>query len=202
VVRLLAIVALVAWVVGCMPATASHAPTPPDAGQSPYYFPTRVGTKWVSGWSGRDDDDCGHVVIRSVEKDGRYLVTVKATGVDWVDDERTTYWRYEVSRDGLVKRSGGWESENEPDDWMPYVLLKLPHREGEKWKHWPEDDRVVVTGPVETVKVTAGTFEAIRVDRKDKDEPCSFWYAPGVGLVKNQGKTSGIELKSFTLPKD
>jgi hypothetical protein len=28
-------VALVGWVVGCMPATAPHAPTPPDAGQSP-----------------------------------------------------------------------------------------------------------------------------------------------------------------------
>jgi hypothetical protein len=58
-----------------------------------------------------------------------------------------------------------------------------------------------VTGPIETVKVPAGKFKAIRVDRKDSDEYYTFWYTPGIGLVKNQDKTSVLELKSFTYPE-
>ena len=118
-------------------------------------------------------DDWGNVVIKSVEKDGRYIVTVKATGTNWVDDESTGYKRYVVTVDGVFDVTPGldeaWTEDDDPDLSTSYCILKLPHREGEKWSHYSWLDKRTVTGPIETVRVPAGTFEAIRVDRKDGD---------------------------------
>jgi hypothetical protein len=59
--RFVAMVVLLACGVGCIPTAAPHAPVPPDAGKSPYYFPTRVGTKWVIVIAGRDTPMTGEM---------------------------------------------------------------------------------------------------------------------------------------------
>ena len=43
-------------------------------------------------------------------------------------------------------------------------VLKLPHKDGNSWKNEPHSKHVYTAKKVETVKVPAGTFEAIRVE--------------------------------------
>src|SRR5262245_19890982 len=126
--RFLVLVVPFVMIAGLLPA----APVPPDGGKQQYYFPTRVGTKWVYEENGGEGH--GESVTESVEKNGRYLVTVKATSVDFKDGPSTTIWRYEVAHDGVFLVEEGLESavtrlEHNP----PFCLLKLPHKVGEKW---------------------------------------------------------------------
>ena len=190
------------FVLACAPAAAPLAPVPPGSGKSLYYFPTRVGTKWVydKTFGGAPWEGYAKVITESEEKNGRYLVTVKTTSVDFVDTDATTIGRFEVSRDGFFKVAEGLESEETRLEFdPPRCYLKLPHRVGEKWGANPRDGELPwVAGEVETVKVPAGTFEAIRVDCGKN----SFWYAPGVGCIKGRRGDTRFEMKSFTLPKD
>src|SRR5262249_33631450 len=158
--------------------------TPLDAGKQALYFPTRVGTKWV--YEMQVGEGFAQVVTESEEKNGRYLVTVKSTSVDWKDTDATTISRFEVSKNGVFKVAEGLESAttrrefDPPDCWQ-----NLPHKVGEKGGGNPKDgEQPWVVGKIETVKVPAGTFEAIRVDR---GENCSIWFAPGAGIIKSQG---------------
>jgi hypothetical protein len=54
----------------------------------------------------------------------------------------------------------------------------------------------------ETVKVPAGSFETVRVDRTDADRGFSAWYAPGryplpVKLSQHDGGDMTLELASY-----
>ena len=177
--RLLAFVAPLVLVPALLPA----APVPPGAGKPVYYFPTQVGTKWVYD-AKHEADVCGKIVTASEEKDGRFLVTVKATNVDFVDDETVSIAQYSVSKDGVFVVADFLENkENEKRYDPPHCLLKLPHKDGNSWENKLYNKTVYVAKKVETVKVPAGTFEAIRVE---VDADLVTWYAPGVGIVKYQ----------------
>src|SRR5215471_14922346 len=124
--RLLAIT----FALACVPALLPAAPAPPGADKPIYYFPTRVGTKWVYD-AKRKGDAYGEVVSESEEKDGRFLVTVKATSVDFVDDRSTTIYQYAVSKDGVFEVAIFLESEaDRKKHTVPYCVLKLPHKDG------------------------------------------------------------------------
>jgi len=173
----------------------SAAPVPRD-GEKQYYSPTRVGTKWV--YDLRDGEGYAQIVTKSEEKNGRYFVTVKFTAADFQDGPSTTISQYEVAKDGIFGVAHGLE---DPDTRTvfdpPYCILKLPHKVGEKWPGNPGGPPRV-TGKVETVKVPAGTFEAIRTEMGND----VWWYAPVVGCVKYRIGDRHYEMKSFTLPKD
>jgi hypothetical protein len=81
-------------------------------------------------------------------------------------------------------------------DWdPPQCLLKLPHKDGQRWESavtmtekkggFKSTTRykMAAFGP-EEVKVPAGTFACIRVE-EENDRTCTTWYAPGVGVVKS-----------------
>ena len=185
----------------CVPALLPAAPVPPGADKPVYYFPTRVGPKWVYERKGGDEKDYGEIVTKSEEKDGRFVVTVKSTSADFVDNDSTATTQYVVSKDGvfcawLAHNLGGGPEKYDP----PYCLLKLPHKDGNAWEN--EKDKVFcrkhVAKKIETVKVPAGTFEAIRVET-GKD--IVWWYAPDVGVVKKEYGKVTSEMKSFELPK-
>jgi len=197
--RLLAISILLA----CVPALLPAAPVPPAADKPVYHFPTRVGTRWVYSATCKGDE-YGEVVTHSEVKDGRFLVTVKTTSVDFVDHDSTTITQYAVSKDGVFEVAGGLESEDSKQTYdVPYCELKLPHKDGNTWRnntHKPI--RVLVARKVETVKVPAGTFEAICVEIGDqKEDKIVIWYAPSVGIVKRDYNDIHLEMKSFELPK-
>jgi hypothetical protein len=192
--RLMVIAVPFFMLAGVVPA----APVPPGAGKQ-FYFPTRVGTKWVYA----EESGAGHgeIVTESEEKNGRFLVTVKATSVDFKDGPSTTVFRYDVSHDGVFMVAEGLESSATRLVYdRPVCLLKLPHKVGEEWGGDPKEKRApFMSGKVESVKVPAGTFEAIRVD-SGKDY--SAWYASGIGCIKFRLKDYCIEMKSFSLPKE
>jgi hypothetical protein len=190
--RLLAI--LIPFV--CVPALAPAAPAPPAADKPVYYFPTRVGTKWVYERSkeGEESRTFGKVVTESEEKDGRFLVTVKG-------DLKENPWasQYAVSKDGVFMVAHKFNNDDPYKMWdPPECLLKLPHKDGNTWE--TETDKLFrrkhVAKKIETIKVPAGTFEAIRVEAGG----VTSWYAPEIGLVKQYDGTF-LELKSFELPK-
>jgi hypothetical protein len=91
----------------------------------------------------------------------------------------------------------------------PACLLKLPHKAGNKWEyHVKAQPGGLVGGKAmktahgpEEVVVPAGKFMAIRVEyratTKGKETTATFWYAPGVGLVKMVDGDTVQELKSF-----
>ena len=192
--RVLASSALLVAFVGLLPA----APVPREAGK-PFYFPTRVGTKWV--YEANIGEGHGEAVTESEEKDGRWLVTVKATSADFKDGDTTTVFRYAVSHTGVFMIAEGLEARDTRKDYdEPICLLKLPPTPGEEWRgDSKQDSAEFVVRKAETVKVPAGTFEAVRVDR-GKDHTC--WYAPGVGVIEERNGDFVNVMKSFSLPKE
>jgi hypothetical protein len=192
--------------VGCAPEAAPLAPVPAGAEKSSYYFPTRVGTKWVYETTG--GDDYTETVTAVEEKDRRYAVTVATTSHDDPEGLEPGIEKYLVSKDGVFRIGRALESATDKQEFDPPVcLLKLPHTLGDKWGGGPRTNTWErVAGKVETVKVPAGTFEAVRVDleipRGELGEGhYAQWYAPGVGKVKLKANDIVIQMKSFTLPK-
>jgi hypothetical protein len=181
-----------------LPLLAPAAPVPKHLmkDRPEYYFPTTVGAKWVY-----DDTGGDYVVIVSQVEDrkGTRVVTVeRETGERRVPEEVM-----EVSATGFVRTHG-------PDGALdaPLVILKVPFKVGDSWTiRFDGIEGTKTIGAVETIKVPAGTFEAVRVDtdyaRANQRRLNRCWYAPGVGLLKmtEDGNDLWI-LKSFTPGKE
>ena len=111
-----------------------------------------------------------------------------------------------MSKEGLFRTATAVESKTDRIDHNPpFCLLRLPYKEAEKWGD-AKTSGESLTGKIETVKVPAGTFEAIRVDRrhdpvKTFGGQSSFWYVPGVGAVKLKINDLVVQMKSITQPK-
>ena len=183
---------------------------PLPEGVSPqYYFPTVVGSKWTYDDSINRQGGYGEVITKSEKKDGRFIVTVKSTSLDWVDSDATTIAQYIVSKDGVFLSAELLESDDHKAFHDPPIcLLKLPFKKGDKWDRdaktgkWP---RVAVKA--EKIKVPAGTFEAIRVEQESPDfgekvTRATWWFAPSVGIVKTVINDKVVQLRSFKVPKE
>ena len=115
-----------------------------------YYFPTVVGTKWTYDDSINREGGYGEVITKSEKKDGRFIVTVKSTSLDWVDSDATTIAQYIVSKDGVFLSAELLESDDHKAFHDPPIcLLKLPFKKGDKW------DRDAKTGKWPPVAVKA-----------------------------------------------
>lgn len=170
------------------------APVPRDA-EKALYFPIHVGTKWVYDENGKKKFE--ETVTAVEKKNERYLVTVAT--IDHQAQEATFASQYEVSSAGIFKVADGLEAPETSTKFdPPHCVLKLPHKVGEKWDEG-EDDGPIVAGKMETVKVPAGTFEAIRLDRGKR---YTWWFAVSYGMVKYRTGDFTYEMKSFTLPKE
>ncbi|MDE2155959.1 MAG: DUF3108 domain-containing protein [Xanthomonadaceae bacterium] len=83
-------------------------------------------------------------------------------------------------------------------DGQRQIVLPVAVRQEVQTQHF------AVTGK-ETVKVPAGSFEAMRVDRTDADRGFSAWYVPAryplpVQLSQHDGGNMEMQLVSFTRP--
>lgn len=183
---------------------APAAPVPNRAEQAPvYYYPMTVGAKWVYD---KPDGDLVLVVSKVENRQGMTVVSVESVE----NNQRFPFETIEVSTKGLVRtrcRAGELET--------PVVLLKTPFKPRDAWDFEdlgsaitiPQKGRCVVD--VDSVRVPAGTFTAVRVDKdctttvgeRMVREKISYWYAPNVGLVRmvdNDRKNTWLLLKSFT----
>lgn len=196
--RFLAVIAL------SLPLAASASPpTAPPPREVVYYFPTKVGAKWVRLWSDGKGKEAEVVeVVTAVEegRDGAKRVTVGFIGRD---GKPSPAREFEVSSRGLF-----WTKNlafgRSPE--KPLCELELPHKAGQEWSDDETDlnTKQSAHGP-EKLKVPAGEFECIRVEYRDSRSPDPTqicWYAPGVGLVKLTSGDTRIVLKSFTPGKE
>jgi DUF3108-like len=160
-------------------------------------FPTTRGTTWVyRGTCG--EEEILVVTQVEIEKTFTRVVLGHQVGAEVLREEILA-----VSEHGIERLNNGLYGSD-----FSGCVLSLPHQEGEKWENRLEEWKEMrKTGPMEKVKVPAGTFEAVRVDvvqyvSNDSIIQFSEWYAPGVGLVKSawsSGK-SIRELKEIRRP--
>ncbi|HEY1186967.1 MAG TPA: hypothetical protein VGE74_04885 [Gemmata sp.] len=171
---------------------AGAAPVPKHLMKRPgagHYFPTTPGTKLVY--------DNTTLVVANVETRGG----TKVVTVDY--DTGGCYHVVEVSASGVVRTQSGSVALD-----VPYVLMRSPVEPGDSWQvKTPNLEGTKTVGAVETVKVPAGTFEAVRVDTDYVSQGRRYknvsWYAPGLGLVKSTTDgAAGWQLQSFAPGKE
>jgi hypothetical protein len=177
---------------------APQAKDPPDL-----YYPVRVGTRSVYEW--HDGDRTVEVVTDVEAKDGATRVTM----CEEADGKLVP-----VNEVAVTAREVRWiDYQGEALD-RPVSLLRLPAKAGDRWDvgFATKSRRVKGTATVkggEEVEVPAGKFKAVRVDRAVDGNELTFalWYAPGVGVVKEEFWRAGSRrdvrvLVSITAGKD
>jgi hypothetical protein len=164
------------------------------------YFPTEIGAEWVY-----DDGGYRFTVTKVEEKDGAKIVSI---GIYQSNGKTTHFNTVEVSKSGVRELSSS-ERQITP----PTPLLKVPCAKGDEWscpfgfvgENGKRADYAFTCGGVEEVKVPAGTFRALRVEKVSTGadgkliQTITTWYAPGVGPVRIQYAANGNrELVKFT----
>ena len=172
-------------------------PAPLAAGaiKAKEYYPTQVGAEWVYRIGDREETQ---VVTEVKQKDGAKIVVIARVEAGKEIPAKTISLTPEA-----VLMVSLRDEEFDP----AMCLLKLPPKPGDEWvvkaKLKNSEFRLTMTAKKpETLKVPAGTFEAIPVVETGtvggKSFEVTHWYALGVGLVKyNVGETTVQELESF-----
>ena len=164
------------------------------------YFPLRTGNSWKYQSTTADGKQSQFTInVLNEEKqngDTQYLVETVSTFQpihDWYS--KPNGWVL-VHKEEYVK--AGTKSEFQP----ARQLLKNPLANGDSWS-WKGkgmmgiaiDETNDVAGP-ESVSVPAGKFTAMKVTTKVNQGGASvtktYWYAPGVGLVKSMTDTGSV----------
>jgi hypothetical protein len=165
------------------------------------YFPLSVGDSWKYRSTTADGKQSGFTikVLNEEKESGNTLYLVETVSTfqpihDWYS--KPSGWVL-MHRQEYVKT--GNKAEYQPTK----QFLKNPLTSGDSWK-WKGkgmmgleiDESNEVSGP-ETVSVAAGTFEAMKVMTKvvQGGTPVTktYWYAPGVGLVKSMTDTGSVK---------
>lgn len=199
-VVLLVILSLLALPAATLPATA--APVPRTNKSEILFCASNVGDRLVHQLD-RGLFDVTEVVTKVERESGGMRVTFEWEGSD---GKRTPARSWLATTEGLqVAEYAGQEYST------PMWDLKLPHREGNRWsEEWPvaSERWYLETAGWEEVKVPAGTFRAMRVERTEITElpevppgQTTYWYAPGVGCIKWESGNRCRELKSFERAK-
>jgi hypothetical protein len=165
------------------------------------YFPLSVGDSWKYRSTTADGKQSEFTikVLNEEKENGNTLYLVETVSTfqpihDWYS--KPSGWVL-MHRQEYVKT--GNKAEYQPTK----QFLKNPLTSGDSWK-WKGtgmmgveiDESNEVSGP-ETVSVAAGKFEAMKVMTKvvQGGAPVTktYWYAPGVGLVKSMTDTGSVK---------
>lgn len=174
---------------------AALAAQPPDR---PLYFPTKVGSTWEY-----DDGGGTKAATKTVAK-------AEKTARGWEVSVRADKAPGEAGDDRVLVSEKGVFVMGERDEKYnpPLCVLKLPAHAGDTWDITaPKIAGKATTFGEEPVEVPAGKYTAVRVDTtmalRGTTVKRSYWYAPGVGLVKatEDGKAL-VTLRRFTPGKD
>lgn len=184
-------------------------------------YPLAIGNEWVYS----DVDN----LTKKVNADRIRRVTKKlqVAGMEFFEMEEATPDGDDLFRMGYRSDSEGVRYHN--FDRMSHKdalnqILRYPVRTGDSWEvkvqllaggHKAVDKWNHTVFGLETVKVPAGTFRAVRIDSTDKleDDPddqrywVRTWFAPAVGMVKystgrtNRAQDRTMELKRYKVSK-
>ena len=165
------------------------------------YFPLNVGDSWKYRSTTADgkQSDFTMKVLNEAKENGNTLYVVETVSTfqpihDWYS--KPSGWVL-MHRQEYVK--AGQKAEYQPTK----QFLKNPLTSGDSWT-WKGkgmmgleiDESNEVSGP-ETVTVPAGKFEAMKVVTKvvQGGAPVTktYWYAPGVGMVKSMTDTGAVK---------
>jgi hypothetical protein len=205
----------------CPPVFSAADPVPKAVEPARVYYPTTVGTKWVMRYpSFKTDSDHTHTITAVEEKDGAEIVTVserytrdwnqvfQVEGAQQPVEEIEKQDRYRISPEG---KSHIETYDREAKKWVKPEradrVWKWPGKPGEKSTDEIREAKYTAfstVGKPETIKVAAGTFEAVPVyvetiqNRRELPKR-TFWYVAGIGVVKSRiGDEVGVEMISFT----
>jgi len=196
---------LVALVARMTPPSVSQLPTAPPPREVPvYYYPTKAGAKWVYQ---EDGIESTHVITGVVKQNNGFEVSV---GNVTKAGKPTPLEKYLVSENGLVRLPLRPATVDKS-----FTILRLPLKVEEKWEYANRGDGAAMgeagemkAFPPEEIQVPAGGFTAIRVEAEAsilsgtilmKPVRTTYWYSPGVGLVKKiDYRNKTLLLKSFT----
>ncbi len=180
---------------------AKDVPPPPD------YYPTAVGTIWVYDMDNGNGEQVQRISAVEVQ-DGVTLASMSLRG--------TTGW-FPLEKAAILA-SGVRIVEFGGDPIEPYYSLKYPVKAGDTWdfnvtlpRGLPSSSGTVTVLGEEEVKVPAGRYKAVKLERVTKtergrplDKPAkvTVWFAEGVGRVKvSDSRGCELALKSFTRGK-
>lgn len=183
----------------------------PQGADTPLYFPTRTGSKWVYIYPGPSELTEAVTEAKDVSEVDGPADKKTAISVTWDYGEKDgarLSERVVVSSRGLFVMENGIHRFKPPVQWV-----KANAKAGESWNVdslaiWKNPDVVgayQIKGTItfvgtEKVKVPAGEFTALRMEAKGalgwKE---TRWYVAGVGIVKWINNARTIELKAFTL---
>lgn len=140
-------------------------------------FPLQEGNTWVYATNGKADVTFD---ITGTEKVGkRDCAILRIRG----GDQESKLWLAR-DKDGIKvvrKSDAGGKAETL---FVPTLFLKVPCKNGDKWKAGPEE--YVVSGPDE-IQEGGKTYSCMKVtitDRSEEGATQEYWFAPGVGPVK------------------
>jgi hypothetical protein len=184
-----------------LPLVAAPVPTHLFPKDPPLYHPIRKGTRWVYLEGG----DEHRYVVTEVQKSKSGDATLVSIA-EVTDKKQTPYRKMEVSRNGLLWVETGGSAFDKP-----LRMLRCPVHTNDTWSFETSGPGGIVRSEgtmkvvgIEQVKVPAGTFSAVRVEEEftlgggDYKHHSTYWYAPEVGLVKEEYGNSTAVLKSFT----
>jgi hypothetical protein len=191
--------------VPCLLAGAAGLRAEDKLAQTPYY-PLQVGTTWHY----RAGDSKFSVQVAKHEKVGDTL----CARVEVKRDGKVVAWQHLAVTDDGVYRHDLTETSSGKEVTQTYkppiLVLKLPPKKGDSWKVDSKAGSDTFRGAFkideEEVKVSAGSYKAVRVSSQDLEvkglKPViTTWYASGVGMVKQtiqEGNATGeIELEKF-----
>jgi hypothetical protein len=187
--RLLA-VSLFIPLIALLPAPAAPVPKHLMPKDEIICFPTRVGDRLVHDLSGAEVVE----QVANVEKTeaGLKITLAQQTVIA-------------TARGLMVVEYAGQKLD------PPVWFLKLPHHNDNRWTEtWKMGNETwnLETAGWEDVKVPAGTFRAIRVERTEVSlvsglprGGTTYWYAPGLGCIKWSSRNTTRELTAITHEK-
>jgi hypothetical protein len=190
--------ALFALTTGQLLAQRAKAPAKPNTPAVKDYFPLRVGDSWKYQMVEEEAEYTLKVLSAEKQADGTMLYLLER-----LEGTEIHEWYSKTNGWVLMHKQSYTQQETFVEHKPPRQVLKNPLVVGEKWR-WSgktiTQNNVTETNEViglETVKVPAGTFRAMKVVSQVRDTDSgvtrTYWYAEGVGLVK--WMTEGGQIK-------
>ena len=161
------------------------APVPKDGDKPRRFFPVTSGTQWVYRMSDQTTTIKVTFVISNAKADGETF----SLSIGEVLDKG----RIRPSEDFIVSSKGLFLAGDALGDYdPPLCLVQYPGDPGTAWKNKSlcrkgTIENALAIGELEEVEVPAGKFKAYPVTCKHTAVLTwegTFWYAPGVGVVK------------------
>jgi hypothetical protein len=177
--------------------------------KTPDYYPLQVGNQWNYKL---DVNGKEFAMINRIAK----IVTINEKTYAVLESEmggkvKATEHLRKTDKGIIRLRTNNFESV------PPIVLVKNPVKPGDKWRdnitvmdeEAKHDAKYDAVAEEEMVKVPAGSFKtlrvAIRLEEGDKVVNTTYWFAPGVGFVKQTVEAPmvnmTIELEKYKLTK-